>query len=119
MRVPPLARPREPRPARRAAGPGSPTCQMQGPGALQVARAPGAVGRAPVQQQAVVRPTQQLVVPQRELVPGQELAAADGAAEALDVVHVVPGSHHQITAAESHLALGTLDAEQPAGGKGP
>lgn len=69
-------------------------------------------GRA-LQQEAVVGAAQQLVLPQGELVAGQQLAAAHGAAEALDVVHAVPRPHHQVAAAEAHLALGALDAEQP------
>lgn len=88
---------------------------MQASGAGERAGAARAAGRGALQQEAVVRAAEQLVLPQRELVAGQQLAAAHGAAEALDVIDAVPRSHHQITAAEAHLALGALDAEQPAG----
>ena len=65
----------------------------------------------PLHQQAVVGPTQQLVVPQRELVPGQEVPAAHRAPKTLHVIHVVPGSHHQVAAAEAHVALCAFDAK--------
>lgn len=88
---------------------------MQAAGAGEWAGAARAAGRCALQQEAVVGAAEQLVLPQRELVAGQQLAAAHGAAEALDVIHTVPRPHHQIAAAEAHLALGALDAEQPAG----
>lgn len=91
------------------------TWQMQASGAGERAGAAGTAGRGALEQKAVVGAAQQLVLPQRELVAGQQLAAAHGAAEALDVVHAVPRPHHQVAAAEAHLALGALDAEQPAG----
>lgn len=91
------------------------TWQMQAAGAGERARAARAAGRSALQQEAVVGSAEQLVLPQRELVSREQLAAAHGAAEALDVVHAVPRPHHQVTAAEAHLTLGTLDAEQPAG----
>lgn len=68
---------------------------------------------APVQQQAVVRPAQQLVFPQGELVPRQQLPAAHRAPKTLDVVHVIPGSHHQIAAAESQVAFCAFYSKQP------
>lgn len=70
----------------------------------------GAVGGRPV-----VGAAEQVALPQAELVAGQELAAAGGAAEALQVVDVVPGAHHQVAAAEGRPALGALDAKKPAG----
>lgn len=91
------------------------TWQMQAAGAGERAGAARAAGCSALQQEAVVSSAEQLVLPQRELVSREQLAAAHGASEALDVVHAVPRPHHQVTAAEAHLALGTLDAEQPAG----
>lgn len=79
------------------------------------AGAPRAAGPRALQQEPVVGPAQQLVLPQRELVARQQLAAAHGAAEALDVVDAVPRAHHQVAAAEAHAALRALDAEEPAG----
>lgn len=70
----------------------------------------GAVGGRPV-----VGAAEQVALPQAELVAGQELAAAGGAAETLQVVDVVAGAHHQVAAAEGRPALGALDAEEPAG----
>lgn len=64
----------------------------------------------------MVGAAEELVVPQRELVAGQELPAAHRAAEALQVVDVVPGAHHQVAAAEAGRALGALDTEEPGGG---
>lgn len=88
---------------------------MQAAGAGERAGATRAAGRSALQQEAVVGSAEQLVLPQRELISRQQLTAAHGAAEALDVVHAVPRPHHQVAAAEAHLALGALDAEQPAG----
>lgn len=62
----------------------------------------------------MVGAAEQVALPQAELVAGQELAAAGGAAEALQVVDVVAGAHHQVAAAERRPALGALDAEEPA-----
>lgn len=87
---------------------------MQAAGARKRTGAARAAGGGALEQEAMVCAAEQLVLPQRELIPGQQLAAAHGAAEALDVVHGVPRPHHQIAAAEAHLALGALDAEQPA-----
>lgn len=102
--------------AARLRGPGERlTWQMQAAGAGERAGATRAAGRSALQQEAVVGSAEQLVLPQRELISRQQLAAAHGAAEALDVVHAVPRPHHQVAAAEAHLALGALDAEQPAG----
>lgn len=79
--------------------------------AVNVLRAQRAPCRAPLRQQTVVRPTQQLLFPQGELVSRQEVSAAHRAAETLHVVHVVPGSHDQIAAAEAHIALCAFDAK--------
>ena len=87
---------------------------MQRPAGVDVSRADGAAGGALLHQQAVISPTQQLLVPQGELVPRQELSAAHRAAETLDVIHVVPGPHDQVAAAEAQVAFGAFDAEQPA-----
>lgn len=84
---------------------------MQAAGAGERAGAAWAACSGALEQEAVVCAAEQLVLPQRELVPRQQLAAAHGAAEALDVVHAVPRPHHQVAAAEAHLALGALDAE--------
>lgn len=84
--------------------------------AVNVAGAQRAPGRGPLHQQTVVRPTQQLVVPQGELVPGQKVSAAHRAAETLHVIDVVPSPHHQVAAAEAHVTLCTLDAKQPESG---
>lgn len=62
----------------------------------------------------MVGAAEQLAVAQRELVPGQELAAADGASEALQVVDVAAGAHDQVAAAEAARAPGALGAEEPA-----
>jgi len=91
----------------------APTCQVQRSVGVDVSGADGAPCGAPVQQQAVVRPAQQLVFPQGELVSRQQLPAAHRAPEALDVVHVIPGSHHQVAAAEAQVAFRTFYSEQP------
>lgn len=62
----------------------------------------------------VVRAAEEPVLPQRELVPGDELAAAGHTAEALDVVHLGAGAHHEVVLAEADTALGAFDAVQPA-----
>lgn len=74
-------------------------------------RAEGAPRGGPLHQQAVVRPAQELLFPQRELVPRQEVSAAHRAAETLHVIDAVPSAHHQVAAAEAHVALGTFDAK--------
>ena len=89
------------------------TCQVQRSVGVDVSGADGASCGASLQQQAVVRPAQQLVFPQRELVSRQELPAAHRAPKALDVVHVIPGSHHQIAAAESQVAFCAFNSKQP------
>lgn len=78
---------------------------------VNVPRAERAPRRGPLHQQTVIRPTQQLVVPQGELVPGQEVSTAHRAPKALHVIYVVPGSHHQVAAAEAHVALCAFDAK--------
>lgn len=89
------------------------TCQVQRSVGVDVSGADGASCGASLQQQAVVRPAQQLVFPQRELVSRQELPAAHRAPKALDVVHIIPGSHHQIAAAESQVAFCAFNSKQP------
>ena len=64
-------------------------------------------------QQAVVRSTQEFVFPQGELVPRQEVSAAHRAAKTLHVIDIVPSAHHQVAAAEAHVAFRTLDAKYP------
>lgn len=100
---------------RHRAGRSQLTWQMQAAGSGERAGAARAVGRRALQQKAMVSAAEQLVLPQRELVAGQQLTAAHRAAETFYVVHAVPCPHHQIAAAEAHLALGALDAEEPAG----
>lgn len=76
--------------------------------------ADGASSGTPLQQQAVVGPAQQLVLPQGELVPWQQLPAAHRAAETLDVIDVLARSHHQVAAAKSQVAFGAFNSEEPA-----
>lgn len=78
---------------------------------MDVPRAERAPCRGPLNQQTMIGPTQQLVVPQRELVPRQEVSAANRAPKTLHVIHVFSSPHHQVAAAEAHLTLGTLDAK--------
>lgn len=78
---------------------------------VNVPRAQRAPCRAPLHEQAVIRPAQQLVIPQRELVPRQEVSATNRAPKTLHVIHVFPSSHHQVAAAEAHVALCTFDAK--------
>lgn len=54
------------------------------------------------------------VVAQREFVAGHQLAVARRAPEALDVVDLGFGAHHEVAPAEPHSALVTFGAEQPA-----
>lgn len=65
----------------------------------------------PIHQQAVIRPTQELVIPQRELVSWQEVSAAHRTPKTLHVIHIIPGSHHQVAAAEAHVTLCAFDAK--------
>lgn len=51
---------------------------------------------------------------QRELIPGDKLAAAGHAAETLDVVHLGARAHHEVVFAEADAALGAFDPIQPA-----
>lgn len=57
----------------------------------------------------MVGPAEKPVVPQRELVPGDELAAAGHAAETLDVVDFGAGPHHEVVFAEADVAFSALD----------
>ncbi len=56
--------------------------------------------------------TEQFLVPDGELVPGQKLPATHRAAETLDVIHTAPSSHDQITAAEAQSAFCAFYTEQ-------
>lgn len=67
----------------------------------------------------VVCAAEEPVLPQRELVPRDELAAAGHAAETLDVVHLGAGTHHEVVLAEADAALGAFDPVQPARGPDP
>lgn len=67
----------------------------------------------------VVCAAEEPVLPQRELVPRDELAAAGHATETLDMVHLGAGAHHEVVFAEANAALGAFDPVQPARGPGP
>lgn len=85
------------------------TCHLQRPGGVQGAEGiPGA--QAGPLHHVVVRPAEEAVLPQREFITGDELAAAGHAAETLDVVHLGAGAHHEVILAEADATLGTLDA---------
>lgn len=85
------------------------TCHLQRPGGVQGAEGvPGA--QAGPLHHVVVRPAEEAVLPQREFIAGDELAAAGHAAETLDVVHLGAGVHHEVILAEADAALGALDA---------
>lgn len=58
----------------------------------------------------VVGPAEKSVVSQRELVPGDELAAAGHAAKTLDVVDLGAGPHHEVVFAEADVAFSTFDS---------
>ena len=61
-----------------------------------------------------VRLTEQSIVSAlAELITGDQLTLADDALEALDVVDVVSGPHHQVVLGERHTALGAPGTEQP------
>lgn len=62
----------------------------------------------------VVGAAEEPVLPQRELIPGDKLAAAGHAAETLDVVHLGARAHHEVVFAEADAALGAFDPIQPA-----
>lgn len=70
----------------------------------------GAAVRARVM--VVVVFAQQRAVAQRELVPGYQLPAARVAPEALHVVHLSLGPHHELGPVEAQVALITFGAEQ-------
>lgn len=70
----------------------------------------------PLHQQAMVRSTQELIFPQGELVPRQEVSAAHRAPKTLHVIDTVPSAHHQVAAAETHVAFCTFDAKYPTRG---
>ena len=76
---------------------------------MNIPRAEGAPRRGALHQQAMVSPAQQLVFPQRELVPRQKVSGAHRAPETLHVVHVVASSHHQVAAAEANVTFCTFN----------
>lgn len=94
------------------------TCHLQRPRRVQGAERVAGAQAGPLHH-VVVRAAEEPVLPQRELVPGDELAAAGHAAETLDVVHLGAGAHHEVVLAEADAALGAFDPVQPARGPGP
>lgn len=85
------------------------TCHLQRSGGMKGAeRVPGS--QAGPLHHVVVGSAEEAVLPQREFVPWDELAAAGHAAETLDVIHLGAGSHHEVVLAEADAALGALDA---------
>lgn len=89
---------------------------MQRPGWVQGAERVASAQAGPLHH-VVVRAAEEPVLPQRELVPGDELAAAGHTAETLDVVHLGAGAHHEVVLAEADAALGAFDPVQPARGR--
>ena len=59
---------------------------------------------------------QTVVVALAELVAGHELALTDDALEALEVVDLVSGAHHEVVLGERYSALGAPRSEQPTTG---
>lgn len=57
----------------------------------------------------VVRPAEEPVLPQRELVSRNELTAAGHAAETFDVVNLGAGPHHEVVLAEADVAFGAFN----------
>lgn len=86
---------------------------MQRSVGVDVSGADGTSSGAPVQQQGMIGPAKQLVFPQGELVPRQQLSAAHRAPKTLDVIHVIPSSHHQIAAGESQVAFCAFYSKEP------
>ena len=62
---------------------------------------------------------QTVVAALAELVAGNQLTPTDDALEALDVVDLVPGAHHQVVLGERDAALGAPRSEQPAADSQP
>lgn len=85
------------------------TCHLQRPGRMQGAERVPAAQAGPLHH-VVVRPAEEAVLPQREFIAGDELAAAGHAAKTLDVVHLGAGAHHEVILAEADAAFGALDA---------
>lgn len=62
----------------------------------------------------MVRFTEQAVIPQGELVPGDQLTIAGDALETLYVEDLVPRPHHKVALAKAQPAFDALGSEQPA-----
>ena len=62
---------------------------------------------------------QTVVAALTELVAGDQLTPTDDALEALDVVDLVPGAHHEVVLGERDAALGAPRSEQPAADSQP
>lgn len=103
------ARPPAPHPP-----PGTFTCHLQRAGRVQRAERVAAAAQAGALHHVVIGPAEEPVLPQRELVPRDELAAAGHAAETLDVVDLGARPHHEVVLAEADVALCAFDAVQPA-----
>lgn len=93
------------------------TCHLQRARRVQGAERVAGAQAGPLHH-VVVRAAEEPVLAQRELVARDELAAAGHAAEALDVVHLGAGAHHEVVLAEADAALGAFDPVQP-GRAGP
>lgn len=87
------------------------TWDVQGPVGVNVPGTDGAPGWSALHEQPVIRPAEQLLVPQRELISREQMSAAHRAPETLHVIHVIPGPHHQVTAAKTDVAFGAFDPE--------
>lgn len=84
------------------------TCHLQRSGWVQRAERVSR-GQAGPFHHVMVGPAEKSVVSQRELVPGDELAAAGHATETLDVVDFGAGPHHEVVFAEADVAFSTFD----------
>lgn len=91
------------------------TCHLQRPSGMQGTERVASTQTGSLHH-VMVRAAEKPVLPQRELVPGDELAAAGHAAETLDVVHFGAGTHHEVVLAEADTALSAFDTVQPAWG---
>lgn len=87
------------------------TWNVQGPVGVNVSRTDGTPGWSALHQQPVIRPAEQLLIPQWELISRQQMSAAHRASEALHVIDVIPSPHHQVTAAETNVTFGAFDPE--------
>lgn len=94
------------------------TCHLQRPRWVQGAERIAGAQAGPLHH-VVVCAAEEPVLPQRELVPRDELAAAGHTTETLDMVHLGAGAHHEVVFAEANAALGAFDPVQPARGPGP